>query len=104
MTTSNLVRIAAGGLLTIFAAAMQDSPGRAQSAGVPVDSKSISGVVVNNQNGQTPEAGVWVIAETDSLPTHFRRIVVTDDRGRFRDERVRRRPGSPVLRRQPRQW
>jgi hypothetical protein len=31
----------------------------------------------------TPEAGVWVIAETDSLPTPFRKIVVTGDDGRF---------------------
>jgi hypothetical protein len=30
-----------------------------------------------------PEAGVWVIAETRSLPTRFIRIVVTDDQGRF---------------------
>ena len=48
---------------------------------VPTDPLSIGGVVLNA--GQTPEAGVWVIAETDSLPTHFRRIVVTDDQGRF---------------------
>jgi len=31
----------------------------------------------------TPEAGVWVIAETTSLPTPYRKIVVTDDSGRF---------------------
>jgi len=30
-----------------------------------------------------PEAGVWVIAETGDLPTTFRKIVVTDDDGRF---------------------
>ena len=30
-----------------------------------------------------PEAGVWVIAETDDLDTGFRKIVVTDDAGRF---------------------
>jgi hypothetical protein len=30
-----------------------------------------------------PEAGVWVIAETDDLPTPYRKIVVTDGRGRF---------------------
>ena len=30
-----------------------------------------------------PEAGVWVIAETDDLPTTFTRIVVTDDQGQF---------------------
>ncbi len=31
----------------------------------------------------TPEAGVWVIAETAALPTPYRKIVVTDDEGRF---------------------
>ena len=30
-----------------------------------------------------PEAGVWVIAATDALPTPYRKIVVTDDAGRF---------------------
>jgi streptogramin lyase len=30
-----------------------------------------------------PEPGVWVIAETTALPTPFRKIVVTDDQGRF---------------------
>jgi hypothetical protein len=30
-----------------------------------------------------PEAGVWVIAETDGLPTRFAKIVVTDDQGRY---------------------
>ena len=30
-----------------------------------------------------PEAGVWVIAETNDLPTTFTKIVVTDDRGRY---------------------
>ena len=30
-----------------------------------------------------PEAGVWVIAETRSLDTPYRKIVVTDDAGRF---------------------
>ena len=40
----------------------------------------ISGIVTN---GRAAEAGVWVIAETDDLPTKFAKIVVTDDRGRF---------------------
>ncbi|MDB5583082.1 MAG: hypothetical protein JWR80_8258 [Bradyrhizobium sp.] len=30
-----------------------------------------------------PEAGVWVIAETNDLPTPYRKIVVTDNAGRF---------------------
>jgi len=37
--------------------------------------------VVRSANG--PEAGVWVIAETNGLPTRFTKIVVTDDRGRY---------------------
>ena len=36
-----------------------------------------------NSNGAKPEAGVWVIAETKSLQVPFRKIVVTDDQGRF---------------------
>ena len=47
---------------------------------VAVDTDDIGGVVTG-PNG--PEAGVWVIAETTDLPTAFRRIVVTDDRGRY---------------------
>src|SRR5713226_9435713 len=50
--------------------------------GVPVDKNSVGGVVLNS-NGAKPEAGVWVIAETKSLPVPFRKIVVTDDQGRF---------------------
>ena len=37
--------------------------------------------VVRSDDG--PEAGVWVIAETDELQTTFRKIVVTDDEGRY---------------------
>ncbi|HEX2400807.1 MAG TPA: hypothetical protein VHJ79_12620, partial [Mycobacterium sp.] len=36
------------------------------------------------QGASGPEAGVWVIDETKDLPTNFIKIVVTDDRGRFR--------------------
>src|SRR4029077_19592549 len=39
------------------------------------------GGVVSSTKG--PEAGVWVIAETQDLPTHFIKEVVTDDRGRY---------------------
>jgi hypothetical protein len=39
------------------------------------------GGTVAGPNG--PEAGVWVIAETDDLPTRFAKIVVTDERGRY---------------------
>src|SRR5438309_481960 len=47
---------------------------------VAIDNDDIGGVVTG-PNG--PEAGVWVIAETTSLPTRFIKIVVTDDRGRY---------------------
>ena len=40
----------------------------------------ISGVVESDGG---PEAGVWVIAETEQLETTFVKIVVTDDDGRF---------------------
>jgi hypothetical protein len=51
----------------------------------PVTDVSIGGSdlggVVTSSNG--PEAGVWVIAETTSLPTKFAKVVVTDDQGRY---------------------
>src|SRR5688500_11045568 len=50
------------------------------AASVGVDPDDIGGVVTGPRG---PEAGVWVIAETAQLPTTFRRIVVTDDRGRY---------------------
>ena len=51
----------------------------AQTA-VAIDNDDIGGVVTG-PNG--PEAGVWVIAETNDLPTRFARSVVTDDQGRY---------------------
>ncbi len=45
-----------------------------------IDADDIGGVVTSSKG---PEAGVWVIAETSDLPTKFRKIVVTDDAGRF---------------------
>jgi hypothetical protein len=47
---------------------------------VAVDADDIGGVVTDSKG---PEAGVWVIAETTELPTKFRKIVVTDDAGRY---------------------
>ncbi|OGU26567.1 MAG: hypothetical protein A3K13_11040 [Gemmatimonadetes bacterium RIFCSPLOWO2_12_FULL_68_9] len=40
----------------------------------------ISGTVTSSKGA---EAGVWVIAETNDLPTKFIKIVVTDDAGKF---------------------
>ena len=53
-----------------------------QQPATQLDNAAIAGTVVNGASGR-PEAGVWVIAETKSLPTPFRKIVVTDDQGRF---------------------
>src|SRR5690606_24245293 len=47
---------------------------------VELDEDDIGGVVTGPSG---PEAGVWVIAHTDDLPTPFTRIVVTDDAGQF---------------------
>ncbi len=53
---------------------------RPASAQVSVDPTDIGGVVTSSKG---PEAGVWVIAETSDTPTKFRKIVVTDDLGRY---------------------
>jgi hypothetical protein len=47
---------------------------------VPMGVSSIGGVVTSAKG---PEAGVWVIAETNDLPTKYAKIVVTDDKGRY---------------------
>ena len=47
---------------------------------IVMDDDDIGGVVMGPEG---PEAGAWVIAETDDLPTKFVRSVVTDDEGRY---------------------
>ncbi len=66
-------------LLTI---AFQGSPSAQQGAdpSLRVGASDLGGVVTS-ANG--PEAGVWVIAETNDLPTKLAKIVVTDERGRY---------------------
>ncbi|MEX2473485.1 MAG: carboxypeptidase regulatory-like domain-containing protein [Gemmatimonadota bacterium] len=60
----------------VVAAAACDRP---DSSGPAPD-----GVITGLVSGPSgPEAGVWVIAETDDLGTRFAKIVVTDDEGRF---------------------
>jgi hypothetical protein len=54
--------------------------GRTGVVGEAADPAVISGVV---QGRDGPEAGVWVIAESDDLGTGFAKIVVTGDDGRF---------------------
>jgi hypothetical protein len=51
-----------------------------QANDASVGADNIGGVVTSSKG---PEAGVWVIAETTDFQTKYRKIVVTDDRGRF---------------------
>jgi len=54
---------------------------RAQQApSVSIGPDDVGGTVRDTSG---PEAGVWVIAETNDLPTRYIKIVVTDDRGRY---------------------
>ena len=50
-------------------------------AQAPVPGPADIAGVVTGPSG--PEAGVWVIAEAEGLPTKFARIVFTDDQGRY---------------------
>jgi hypothetical protein len=68
----------AASAVSIWAAAPQQP--RAAAAQIAMDADDIAGVVTSRRG---PEAGVWVIAETTDTPTKFRKIVVTDDRGRY---------------------
>jgi hypothetical protein len=67
---------------TAIAVSIAAAPAEAQQgdSAIKVGDKDFGGVV-SGPSG--PEAGVWVIAETDELPTKFAKIVVTDDRGRY---------------------
>src|ERR1700690_4444184 len=74
--------------LIFFAAILRIESGpRGAGGGAQADANRIAvnsddiGGVVTSANG--PEAGVWVIAETTDLPTKFRKIVITDDAGRY---------------------
>jgi hypothetical protein len=68
------------GLVVCLAAPPVGISARQAGGAVPIDADDLGGVVTSAKG---PEAGVWVIAETDDLPTVFRRIVVTDDRGQY---------------------
>ena len=69
-------RTLAGLVVAVVAAGV----GLVSSAQPAAEELDLSGIVQGPQGG---EAGVWVIAETDDLDTRFRKIVVTDDDGRF---------------------
>src|SRR5262245_57899933 len=77
LKASLYLTVAAIGIASVLAAAPAQL--RAQIA-VAIDNDYIGGVVTG-ANGT--EAGVWVIAETDDLPTRYAKMVVTDDQGRY---------------------
>ena len=71
------------GLLVISAvihAGAKPKPSYVKVSGVVVGPENIGGVVTSRHGA---EAGVWVIAETKDFQTKLRKIVVTDDQGRF---------------------
>jgi len=80
----NLAWVMLLGFVSILGVFQWSAAGQRKGAalGIQVNANSIGGAVINNA-GDRPEAGVWVIAETKSLQVPFRKIVVTDDQGRF---------------------
>jgi hypothetical protein len=78
MLLRRLARRAA--LFAILAAATGLAGAQPAAGPIPIDPDDIAGVVTSEQGA---EAGVWVVAETDDLPTKFRKIVVTDELGRY---------------------
>ena len=79
-TKGSLHLVIAG--ISLVMAGCQVAPSGSQGAasGPPVGAGDLRGTVTSAGG---PEAGVWVIAETNDLPTKFTKIVVTDDRGRY---------------------
>ena len=85
---SNWMRRSAGigFLLGAFVVGSFAGPGKntlaaqPQAADMQVGADNIGGTVTSSKG---PEAGVWVIAETTDFQTKMKKIVVTDDRGRF---------------------
>jgi hypothetical protein len=70
----------AAGVAVFLTGSLATMSARQAPQSVPMDKDDIAGVVTGPKG---PEAGVWVIAETTTLPTKLAKIVVTDDRGRY---------------------
>ena len=71
----SILAVIIAAVIAACAAQMSD-----EASAVRIDNDDIGGVVTSAKG---PEAGVWVIAETNDLPTRFARMVVTDDQGRY---------------------
>jgi len=76
----SVLAILGAGLVAVLGLALpgQAPPKPAQE--IKIDADDIGGVVTSSKG---PEAGVWVIADTKDLGTGYRKIVVTDDQGRY---------------------
>ena len=69
------------GIAVFLAASLANlNAGQVAGGSISIDADDIAGVVTSAKG---PEAGVWVIAETTSLPTKYSKTVVTDDQGRY---------------------
>src|SRR5687768_5972284 len=73
-------RLGAVTFAVVVAASLAGLRGQVAAPSVAIDNNDIGGVVTGPRG---PEAGVWVIAETKQLPTTLRKIVVTDNQGRY---------------------
>jgi hypothetical protein len=67
-------------IIAVLAVTRPGHTARKPAAAIPMDNTDIAGVVTSSKG---PEAGVWVIAETKDFGTGFRKMVVTDDQGRY---------------------
>jgi len=78
MRTTRFLNLAGMALIGIAACffALRTHLYAQQRPPVTIDADDIGGVVSSSTG---PEAGVWVIAETTELPTHYIKEVVTDD-------------------------
>ena len=73
----NLLKLVSLGMLVASTTLLAQVPGFSERK----DPEGYITGTVTSENG--PEAGVWVIAETQELNTGFIKIVTTDDDGRF---------------------
>src|SRR4051812_28459504 len=64
----------------LFGALMTTTSISAFAQAPSIGDKDIVGVV---KSAKGPEAGVWVIAETNDLPTRYIKVVVTDEKGQY---------------------
>jgi len=69
-----------GVLALALLAAAGTTASRPARAGMHIGADDIGGIVSSSRG---PEAGVWVIAETQDFKTRFAKIVVTDEGGRY---------------------